>query len=79
MTTVVGTRLDKELLQAFESFRETNELTRAQAVRILIEMGLANVNQLDQVWQNASLRQGRFEGVSRIKKTLQELLDQLTQ
>lgn len=70
MTAVITARVDADLQEQFENFKQSNNLTNSAAVRLLISMGLANVYKLDEQWAKAALKEGQFAGVRQIHRAL---------
>lgn len=74
MTVVLTARVDGDLQTAFEKFKQINELTNSQALRMLMSMGLANVDKLDVAWKETALREGQFAGVKQVHDALRRKL-----
>lgn len=74
MTAVITARVDADLQEQFENFKKSNELTNSAAVRLLLSMGLSNVNKLDETWAKATLKEGEFAGVRQVHEALRERL-----
>lgn len=74
MTAVITARVDAELQEQFEIFKKSNNLSNSAAVRLLVSMGLANVNKLDESWAKATLKEGEFAGVRQVHDALRERL-----
>lgn len=74
MTVVLTARIDGDLQEAFENFKNSNELSPSAAIRMLLTMGLANVDKLDEGWARAALKEGQFSGVRQIHDALKDKL-----
>lgn len=61
-------RTDPNLTEKINDFRDKESLTNSQAIRVLIEMGLANIDQLDVSWARAAYREGVFKGLEEVQK-----------
>lgn len=65
-----GFRTDTELAEKINDFKAKEGFTNSQALRILIEMGLANSEKLDVAWARAAYREGVFKGLDDVRQRL---------
>lgn len=66
-TTRVDVRLDDEVFETVKRFRTENGIdTPSQAIRVLIDLGLSRVDQLEPAWRKSAWAEGTRAGKAQL-------------
>lgn len=77
MAATYSFKADPELHDAIKNLMKSDGLTASQAIRLLLGLGLVNVNKLDEQWRKLALREGRFEGINAFREALKRASDEV--
>lgn len=66
MALLLNAKVDQVLFDQVKNFRESHNLSVSGAVRMLLSLGLSQVDKLDETWRLGALREGQFAGIRRI-------------